>query len=60
MNAFAKNAPWVYELNPASLQNSGKRIVRNIEGKTHEILYVRTIDQNTGQRKETNIEENPF
>lgn len=60
INAFAKNAPWVYELNPPSLQNSGKRIVKNIDGKTHEILYVRTIDQYTGKKRDTNIEENPF
>lgn len=58
MQAFAKNSPWIYELNPPILQNAGKRIVRNIEGKTHEILYVRTIDPATGQRRETNID--PF
>lgn len=60
VQAFAKNAPWIYELNPPALQNTGKRIVRNIEGKTHEILYVRTIDPQTGERRETNTSTTPF
>lgn len=59
MSAFAKNSPWIFELNPASLHNSGKRIVRNIDGKTNEILYVRTIDPETGIRRETNT-DTPF
>lgn len=60
LQAFAKNADWIYELNPPILHNSGKRIVRNIEGKTHEILYVRTINPETGERNETNINTDPF
>lgn len=60
LTAFAKNAEWIYELNPPILQNSGKRIVRNIEGKTQEILYVRTIDPATGIRRETNTNTTPF
>jgi hypothetical protein len=32
IQAFTKNAPWVYKLNLVSLQISGKQIVRNIDG----------------------------
>ena len=59
MKAFAQNSPWIYEINPAILQNAGKRIVRNISGTTQEILYIRTIDPLTGQRRDTN-EGTPF
>ena len=60
IHAFSQNANWIHEINPAMLQNAGKRIVRNVEGKTQEILYVRTIDPVTGQRRDTNTTSVPF
>lgn len=58
MKAFAQNSTWIYEINPVPLHNAGKRIVRNVDGTTQEILYVRTIDPETGNKKD--ITFNPF
>ncbi|MFM2292703.1 MAG: hypothetical protein RIS29_2516 [Bacteroidota bacterium] len=59
LKAFCKNATWVAELNPDSFKNNEGRIIRNIEAKTQEMIYIRTIDQQTGEKKETN-QDLPF
>ncbi len=59
LTAFCKNADYIYQLNPPILQNSGKRIVRNIAGKTTEMIYLRTVDPETGQARITQTDTTP-
>jgi hypothetical protein len=59
LHAFSNHAIWVYELNPKELRNSDGRMVKNIDGKTQELIYIRTYDPVTCEPQEIN-HETPF
>ncbi len=59
LKAFCKNTEYIYEMNPKMLQNSGNRIVRNIQGKTTEMIYIRTYDYMTNSVRPTNTDTAP-
>ena len=43
LKAFCKNSDWVEVLNPKEFCNSQNRIIKNINDKTHEMLYIKTV-----------------
>lgn len=57
--AYCKNSDYIHEINPRMLQNSGKRIVRNISGKTTEMIYIRTIDFENKRVNSINTDTTP-
>lgn len=44
LRAFVALCPYVKELNPEELQNESGRIMSKIDGKTKEMIYIRTWD----------------
>ncbi len=54
IKAYCKNTSYIEELNPVELQNSSKRIIRKIEGKAVEMIYIKT------EGVEINESTNPF
>ena len=59
IHSFCENSDFVHELNPKELCNMPKRITRNIEGKTTEMIYIRTRDT-TGEPIALNRNNLPF
>ena len=43
LNGFANLCPYVSSINPPDLLNSSGRLMKKVEGKTKEMIYVRTV-----------------
>jgi hypothetical protein len=67
LKGFAKLCPYIAELNPDELLNSSGRIVKKVEGKTTDMIYLRTVKDKKGalqghdsiQQSEVSFDFNP-
>lgn len=48
LRGFVNLCPYIAELNPQEMLNSSGRLMQKIEGKTKEMIYLRTVDKETG------------
>lgn len=50
LRSFAALCPYIHELNPQDLQNSQGRISRRIDGRTEDMIYIRSLKNHHAQK----------
>lgn len=66
LNGFAMLCKYVDCINPPEMLNSAGRLMRKIDGKTTEMIYVRSVKQRDALREEqrnaegASVEDDPF